>query len=168
MMITIPAGPRSYRLVEGEDTIMLKRLAFAVLGLALLGGVARAQEAEDEEVRREPVNKIKVLQDPHDIASFYRSSQGAYPFAYDQGEANGRYPIAGFYRGEGDNRYPIAGFYRGRQSSYGYAPFWNHGYGYRRGGAVAGYRRRIGENGDLFLFAPFLAPRGPLNGAFAN
>ena len=133
---------------------MLKRLALAVLGLALLGGVARAQEAEDEEVRREPVRKIKVLQDPHDIASFYRSSQGEYYFGYDEGEANGRYPIAGFYRS--------------RQSSYGYAPFWNHGYGYRRGGAVVGYRRRIGENGDLFLLAPFLAPLGPLNGAFGN
>ena len=147
---------------------MLKRLAFAVLGLALLGGVARAQEAEDEEVRREPVRKIKVLQNPSDIASFYRSSQGEYSFAYEPGEANGRYPIAGFYRGEGDSRYPIAGFYRSRQSSYGYAPFWNHGYAYRRSGAVAGYRRRIGENGDLFLLAPFLAPLGPLNGAFAN
>lgn len=133
---------------------MLKRLALAVLGLALLGGVARAQEAEDEEVRREPVRKIKVLENPYDIASFYRSSQGEYYFGYDQGQAN--------------SRYPIAGFYRSRQSSYGYAPFWNHGYGYRRSGAIAGYRRRIGENGDLFLLAPFLAPLGPLNGAFAN
>jgi hypothetical protein len=181
-MITNSPGTRSYRLVEGEDIIMLKRLAFAVLGLALLGGVARAQEAEDEEVRREPARKIKVLQDPKDIASFYRSSPGEYSFGYDQGQADsrypiagfyrgegdGRYPIAGFYRGEGDGRYPIAGFYRGRQSSYGYAPFWNHGYGYRRSGAIAGYRRRIGENGDLFLLAPFLAPLGPLNGAFAN
>jgi hypothetical protein len=147
---------------------MLKRLAFAVLGLALLGGVVRAQEAEDEDIRREPVRKIKVLENPYDIASFYRSSQGEYSFGYDQGQADSRYPIAGAYRGEADGRYPIAGFYRSRQSSYGYAPFWNHGYGYRRGGAVAGYRRRIGENGDLFLFAPFLAPLGPLNGAFGN
>jgi hypothetical protein len=133
---------------------MLKRLALSVLGLALLGGVARAQEAEDEEVRREPVRKIKVLENPYDIASFYRSSQGEYYFGYDQGQSN--------------SRYPIAGFYRSRQSSYGYAPFWNHGYGYRRSGAVVGYRRRIGENGDLFLLAPFLAPLGPLNGAFGN
>ena len=147
---------------------MLKRLAFAVLGLALLGGVARAQEAEDEEIRREPVRKIKVLENPYDISSFYRSSQGEPYFGYDPGQDDGRYPIAGFYRGEGSSRYPIAGFYRSRQSSYGYAPFWNHGYGYRRSGAVVGYRRRIGENGDLFLFAPFLAPLGPLNGAFGN
>ncbi|MFI5005908.1 MAG: hypothetical protein ACHQKZ_00655 [Solirubrobacterales bacterium] len=133
---------------------MLKKLAFAVLGLTLVGGVARAQEAEDEEIRREPVRKIKVLENPYDIASFYRSSQGETYFGYEQEQ--------------GDSRYPIAGFYRSRQSSYGYAPFWNHGYGYRRGGAVGGYRRRIGENGDLFLFAPFLAPLGPLNGAFGN
>ena len=133
---------------------MLKKLAFAVLGVALLGGVARAQEAEDEEIRREPVRKIKVLENPYDIASFYRSSQGESYFGYEQGQA--------------DSRYPIAGFYRSRQSSYGYAPFWNHGYGYRRGGTSVGYRRRIGENGDLFLFAPFLAPLGPLNGAFGN
>lgn len=147
---------------------MLKKLAFAVLGLTLVGGVARAQEAEDEEIRREPVRKIKVLENPYDISSFYRSSQGESYFGYEQGQGDSRYPIAGFYRGEADGRYPIAGFYRSRQSSYGYAPFWSHGYGYRRGGAVAGYRRRIGENGDLFLLAPFLAPLGPLNGAFGN
>jgi hypothetical protein len=139
--------------------IMLKRMAFAVLGLALLSGVARAQElVEDEEVRKEPVRRIKVLQNPYDLASFYRSSQG-------QGD------YFGYEQGQSDSRYPIAGFYRSRQSSYGYAPFWNHGYGYRqRGGrAVIGYRRHIGENGDLFLFAPtFLAPLGPLNGAFGN
>ena len=30
-----------------------------------------------------------------------------------------------------------------------------------------GYRRAIGENGDLFLFAPaILAPVGPLTGVF--
>ena len=147
---------------------MLKKLAFAVLALTLVGGVARAQEAEDEEIRREPVRKIKVLENPYDISSFYRSSQGESYFDYEQGQGDSRYPIAGFYRGEGNGRYPIAGFYRSRQSSYGYAPFWNHGYGYRRSGALVGYRRRIGENGDLFLLAPFLAPLGPLNGAFGN
>ena len=122
---------------------MLKKLAFAVLALSLAGGVARAQEAEDEEARPQPVRKIKVLENPYDIASFYRSNQGG-----------------GDYFGlASDSRYPIAGFYRSRQTTpYGYAPFWNHGYG---------YRRRIGENGDLFLLAPtFLAPIGPLNGAF--
>ena len=132
---------------------MLKKLAFAVLALSLAAGIARAQEAEDEEeARPRPVRKIKVLENPYDIASFYRSNQGG-----------------GDYFGlASDSRYPIAGFYRSRQTTpYGYAPFWNHGYGYRRGGVAVGYRRRIGENGDLFLFAPtFLAPIGPLNGAF--
>ena len=28
------------------------------------------------------------------------------------------------------------------------------------------YRRTIGENGDLFLAVPFLAPVGPISGAF--
>ena len=28
------------------------------------------------------------------------------------------------------------------------------------------YRRTIGENGDLFLVVPFLAPVGPISGAF--
>src|SRR2546428_9731873 len=99
---------------------MLKTLAFAVLGLSLAGGVARAQEAENEEVRPKPVRKIKVLENPYDIASFYRSRQGEY------------FGLAS------DARYPIAGFYRSRQTTpYGYAPFWNHGYGYRRGGGAA-------------------------------
>ena len=127
-------------------------LAALVLGLAAAS--ARAQEpAEDEDARPEPKRQIRVLENPYDIASFYRSHQGDY-FGY---QAPGM-----------SERYPIAGFYRSRQTTpYGYAPFWNHGYGYRRSGVVAGYRRRIGENGDLFLFAPtFLAPIGPLNGAF--
>ncbi|HSB60580.1 MAG TPA: hypothetical protein VLI67_02600 [Vicinamibacteria bacterium] len=134
---------------------MLKRLAFVALAVSLAGGLARAQETEESEesTRPEPVRRIKVLQHPYDIASFYRSRQGEY-FAFDEGAAG--------------SRYPIAGFYRSRQSvPYGYAPFWNQGYGYRRGGVTVGYRRRIGENGDLFLLAPtFLAPVGPLNGAF--
>lgn len=129
---------------------MLKRLTFAVLALTVAGGLARAQEAQDEEARPQPVRRIKVLENPYDIASFYRSHQGGY-FGLDQGEMGSRYPIAGFYRSR-----PSVG--------YGYAPFWNHGYGYRRSGATVGYRRRIGENGDLFLLAPtFLSPVGPLN-----
>jgi len=134
---------------------MLKRLALVALAVSLAGGVVRAEEAEEtgEPARPEPVRRIKVLQHPYDIASFYRSRQGEY-FAFDEGAA--------------DSRYPIASFYRSRQSApYGYAPFWNHGYGYRRSGVSVGYQRRIGENGDLFLLAPtFLAPIGPLNGAF--
>ena len=139
---------------------MLKKLAFAVAALTLAGG-AFAQEAEDEPARREPATTHKVLQHPYDIASFYRSSQG-------QG---------GYFGYSGDDalasKYPIASFYRNRQGGggypggYGYSSFWTGGYSAARPGLSVGYRRSIGQNGDLFLFAPvFLAPVGPLAGAF--
>jgi hypothetical protein len=78
------------------------------------------------------------------------------------------------YPANGSERYPIAGYYRSQQGyyGYGYAPFWTGGYGYGgrghgNGNLGIGYRRRIGENGDLFLFAPaILAPVGPLSGIF--
>ncbi len=136
---------------------MLKKAAFAVLALALAGG-ALAQEAEEEQSRPEPARRIKVLQNPYDIASFYRSSQGQDYFGYAD-------PLA--------SRYPIASFYRSRQGGgyfpggYGYSAFWTGGYAAPRPGLTIGYRRSIGQNGDLFLFAPvFLAPVGPLAGAF--
>jgi hypothetical protein len=98
---------------------MLKKLAFAAFFLSLVGGTS-AQEAENEQPRREPATTHKVLQNPYDIASFYRSSQG--------------------------------------QSYFGYAG---------EDALASRYRRSIGQNGDLFLFAPvFLAPIGPLAGAF--
>jgi hypothetical protein len=135
---------------------MLKKAAFAVLVLALAGG-ALAQEAEEEQARKEPVRKIKVLENPYDIASFYRSSQGSSYFGLMPAD-----PLAA--------RYPIASYYRSHQGNmgggYGYSQFWQSGYGPGRGVTI-GYRRSIGENGDLFLFAPvFLAPLGPLSGAF--
>ena len=83
--------------------------------------------------------------------------------------------------GGGTERYPIAGFYRS-QGGYGqYAQFWTNGYsdhgwgaggngghrGHRGPGMGLGFRRQIGENGDLFLFAPaILGPVGPLTGVF--
>jgi hypothetical protein len=129
-------------------------LAGLILGLAAV--TARAQEpAEDEEARQEPVRKIRVLEHPYDIASFYRSHQGDY-FGYQEPGTSDRYPIAGFYRQGG-----------GRGYGYGYSRFWTGGYsGRSRAGRVLGYRRRIGDNGDLYLFAPFLAPVGPLSGVF--
>jgi hypothetical protein len=108
---------------------------------------AAAQE-EEAAARPEPRHKIRVLQHPYDIASFYRSSQGS-----------------GFYE-EAAGRYPIASFYRSRQTS-PYGQFWSMGYALRdrRGRSI--FRRRIGENGDLYLFAPvLLAPVGPLSDAF--
>ena len=127
-------------------------LAALVLGLAAAS--ARAQEpAEDEDARPEPKRQIRVLENPYDIASFYRSHQGDY-FGYQAPGASERYPIAGFYRQNG-----------GR--GYGYSRFWSSGYSGRgRGGLVLTYRRRIGDNGDLYLIAPFLAGVGPLSGAF--
>jgi hypothetical protein len=127
----------------------------AGLALALAAGVARAQEpAPDEEARPQPRRTtIRVLENPYDIASFYRSHQGDY-FGYQPSGTSERYPIAGFYRQDG-----------GR--GYGYSRFWSGGYsGRNRAGLVLGYRRRIGDNGDIYLFAPFLAPVGPLSGVF--
>jgi len=141
-----------------------KALAAAML-LSLLGAVAGAQEAvpetqvDAEEAAAQPDTRrpLRVLENPYDIASFYRSSDGL--VFGPEGGASERYPIAGFYR----QRYV---------SPYGYAQFWSGGYSDRsrdRGGARLGigFRRSIGENGDLFLFAPaILAPVGPLTGVF--
>ena len=127
----------------------------AGLALALAAGAARAQEpAEDEDTRPQPRRTtIRVLENPYDIASFYRSHQGDY-FGYQAPGAGERYPIAGFYRLNGGH-------------GHGYSRFWSQGYsGRSRSGLVLGYRRRIGDNGDLYLFAPFLAPVGPLSGVF--
>jgi len=152
-----------------------KALAAAML-LSLVGAVAHAQravpetpvvdvEADDDEATGPDTRPhIQVLQHPYDIASFYRSSDGLVFGQY--GGVNERYPIAGFYRQNGGGNY---------------AQFWTNGYSDRawgRGGNVhprgrhgagmgLGFRRQIGENGDLFLFAPaFLGPVGPLTGVF--
>jgi hypothetical protein len=141
------------------------------LALVLLAGTVVAQEPvapaddpqQDEMTQGERANdprpQIRVLENPYDLASYYRSSQGG-----------------GFldYRPEGSayqDRYPIASYYRLRSSGdrRGYAPFWTNGYGYSssRPRFIVGFRRRIGQNGDLFLFAPtFLSPIGPLTDAF--
>jgi len=142
-----------------------KALAAALL-LSLLGSAVTAQEAApenpaveaegDEAAQAETRRPLRVLENPYDISSFYRSSDGLV-FGPDGG-ASERYPIAGFYR------------QRGGSGRYGYSQFWTTGYaGGRRGGASLGigFRRAIGENGDLFLFAPaILAPVGPLTGVF--
>jgi hypothetical protein len=111
---------------------------------------------------------IQVLQHPYDISSFYRSSLASgSEFGYAPEEAEGRYPIASFYRSGGG-------------ASGRYSQFWTSGYGsygtYRthtrqrgRGQGLIGNARprALGLNGDLMLFAPtFLAPVGPLTGVF--
>ena len=144
-----------------------------LLAALLLAGGAFAQEADvEEDSQPGPVRSIRVLENPYDIASFYRSSQSRYDYypTYP-----GLDPSYGGYAAPVDPRYPIAGYYRqgaGFGSRYGYSAFWTNGY--RSGGAFVagsgwnrGYRRRIGQNGDLFLLAPtFLAPIGPLSGVF--
>ncbi len=148
-----------------------KALAAAML-LSLLGATAGgaaaygAQEATPEtpavdaqdQAAAQPETRrpLRVLENPYDISSFYRSSDGLVFGA--EGGASERYPIAGFYR------------QRSGSSRYGYSQFWTSGYSGRgrgRAGLGIGYRRAIGENGDLFLFAPaILAPLGPLTGVF--
>jgi hypothetical protein len=148
--------------------------------------VPDAESVEAEEMERtEPTHSIRVLENPYDISSFYRSEGGGGAFIVEEGASDERYPIAGFYRAEGGQgpysiagyyraeggrgQYPIAGFYRQGGGRGAYGGFWNSGYGPRHRGrtrGLVGYRRSIGENGDLFLIAPFLAPVGPLSDVF--
>jgi hypothetical protein len=133
-------------------------LALAVAAPLTAQDSKPAEPQEQEEERREPVRKIKVLEDPYDIAKFYRSSQRR-PFEI---EAE---PLGSPFR----NPYAIASYYRSgsaRPSAYGYSQFWSLGYS-RRGRLTPAYSHRMGRHGDLFLFAPtVLAPIGPLNGVF--
>jgi hypothetical protein len=139
----------------------MRKAMLAVLSVALGAGPAwsqqAAQEAEtsDEPVR--PVRTLRVLQSPYDLASFYRARPGAPGVTA---------PVPD------DPAYALASFYRSRQSGpsqdpgpWMWAAFWAYGYGAPRPTPLVGYRHRIGENGDLFLAVPFLAPVGPLSGA---
>ena len=152
----------------------MRREALAVLTMVLLAAAAGAQdpvreeEAVEEQAEPQERRPLRVLDNPYDISSFYRSAEGGYFWGPGYGPMGGP-----GYPANGSERYPIAGYYRSRQGGY-YAPFWTGGYGYGYGGhghgngnLGFGFRRRIGENGDLFLFAPaFLAPVGPLSGIF--
>ena len=136
---------------------MKATVLLAGLVLSLAAATVRAQETPAEDEDAQPKRTIRVLENPYDIASFYRSHQAEEYFGY-QG------PGMGGYAGMGG--YPIAGYYRqGGGRGFGYSRFWAVGYS-RRFGTVPRFRRRIGDNGDLYLIAPFLAPVGPLSGAF--
>jgi hypothetical protein len=134
--------------------------------LTLAAAVAAAQEAPqagDEREKSQPAGEqpaprpaIRVLQNPYDISSFYRSGES--PLG----------PWAGL---PADPAYRIADFYRAHQGgypggAYGWSAFWTNGYRAARPAPMRPYRRTIGENGDLFLAVPFLAPVGPISGAF--
>ena len=95
-----------------------------------------------------------MLQHPYDLASFYRSG-GSAPGGWAGFTNDPAYGIASFYRSQG-----------GQPSRYGWSAFWTSGYSARRPAPFLGYRRTIGENGDLFLMVPYLAPVGPITGAF--
>ena len=146
------------------------RTAMAALAVVALAAGAAAQQSQPEgaqnvptaqapgpeEARDTPRPTIRVLRNPYDISSFYRAGES--PLG----------PWAGL---PDDPAYRIAGFYRAHQggypgASYGWSAFWTSGYGAPRPAPFRPYRRTIGENGDLFLAVPFLAPVGPISGAF--
>ena len=126
-----------------------------VLSLIAVAGVtAQEPTVEPDETQARPA--IRVLKNPYDISSFYRSGES--PLG----------PWAGL---PADPAYRIADFYRSRQGGYpaaphGWSAFWTSGYRAPRPAQFRPYRRTIGENGDLFLAVPFLAPVGPISGAF--
>ena len=145
------------------------RSTLLTIALAAFSQVAVAQEkpatdtsnedrpAVEERTTQEakaPRRSLRVLQHPYDLASFYRSG-GSAPGGWAGLADDPAYAIAGFYRqgGSPNNRY-------------GWSAFWTNGYGAARPTPFLGYRRTIGENGDLFLVVPFLAPVGPVSGAF--
>ena len=135
----------------------MRKAVLGMMAVALAAGPVLGQETDEaEEGQRRPVRTIRVLQHPYDLASFYSARPGA----------PGVTPPV-----PDDPAYAVASFYRSRQAGPGFDPgpwmwaaFWTHGYAAQRPTPYVGYRHRIGENGDLFLAVPFLAPVGPLSG----
>jgi hypothetical protein len=137
-----------------------------LVGLAALAlGLSTAVLAQEEAAPPRDRHEIRVLQDPYDLASYYRSGERPY-FSYAPLPNYTAAGNDGFYAGL-RSRHSIAGFYR--QGGGGrYASLWQSGYRARpllRPGVYGpAYGETIGENGDLYLLAPFLAPLGPLAG----
>ncbi len=128
------------------------RMTMAVLlSLTAAVGVAAQEAAPVPEATEESRPQIRVLKRPYEISSFYRSGES--PLG----------PWAGL---PNDPAYKIADFYRSSRPAYGWSAFWTSGYAAPRPTPLRPYRRSIGENGDLFLMVPFLAPVGPISGAF--
>jgi hypothetical protein len=168
-----------------------KLIAAFVMTVAASTAVVRAQEAvADEQGQERPAEArrpLRVLDNPYDISSFYRSSQGGGGFygpidllRQPATPYGGRYPIAGFYRSHqgyyfglqtpvSQNPYAIASYYRSSASND--VRFWHGGYGRPavagRPGGYSQYWNSIGENGDVFLMAPtILAPVGALSAIY--
>jgi hypothetical protein len=149
-----------------------------VAALVLVSGArARAQEepapapaqADEQESAQsdEARPHIQVLQHPYEISSFYRSSQSSgFDLGYEPEGGSEKYPIAGFYRSHGGSRGAYSMFWTTGYGSGAYGS--NGGNGRMWRGRVLGAprTRALGLNGDLCLFAPFLAPVGPLSGVF--
>ncbi|MCG6922995.1 MAG: hypothetical protein LJF15_18200 [Acidobacteria bacterium] len=142
---------------------MRMRTIAAVAGILGLVGSAHSEETATSRPKEEanrPVRSIRVLQNPYDLASYYSSRPG---------RSSPTPPVPD------DPAYALASFYRSRQigpppgappGPWLWAAFWARGYGAPCPTPFVGYRHSIGENGDLFLAVPFLAPVGPLNGIF--
>lgn len=143
----------------------LERMVFGVVFALALSGGAWAQETEEAAKPAPKKKQVRVLQDPHEISSFYRSKQEG--SSYLTFSPYGVYPST-----SGWNYGPAikgeSGYWRGLYGSY--SGFWSGGgYGqyYRGNRPATPYRRGIGGHGDLFLMAPvLLAPVGPLAGAY--
>jgi hypothetical protein len=169
---------------------MRRKVIAFVMTVVASTAMARAQEAVDESGQEQPAEArrpLRVLENPYDIASFYRSSQGGTGFygpidllRQPPSSHGGRYPIAGFYRSNqgyyfglqspvSRNPYAIASYYRSSASND--VRFWHGGYGRPvttgRPGGYSQYWNSIGENGDVFLMAPtILAPLGALSAIY--
>lgn len=133
---------------------------WAALVVALVPVLAGAQEAENEEPQA-PRHKLRVLEHPRDISSFYRSGSSS-----QRGYFGYRAPY------DFSHRYPIASYYRqGSEwvNPNGYGQYYAAAPGPRRDVFVwggPGYRpgwRYRSRRQDLFLLTPtFLAPIAPL------
>ena len=120
-----------------------------VMAAVASAAIARAQEPsvseEDREQPAEARRPLRVLENPYDISSFYRSSQSGGGFygpvdllRQPEMPSGGPYAIAGFYRSHqgyyfglqtpvSQNPYAIASYYRSSASND--VRFWNGGYG---------------------------------------
>jgi hypothetical protein len=138
----------------------------AALCMGLFAGTLSAQEPapsrattedpddEESQAPEDTGRPIRFRANPYDNAS---------PYYYSSPYRRGGYFEYAPMRSFGRDRYGFS--YRDRQwtRSYGYVRFWSDGYMARaRGNRRIGYRRQIGDNGDVMLLAPFLAPLGPL------
>jgi hypothetical protein len=131
-----------------------------LVALLLASGLAAQEVSKDESAddsTQPRTRKIRVLQHPYDLASFYRASDGSgygygfFGYASDgRLQATGRYPIASYYRSDSG----------GESVGYWRAQTW------RRSPSFTTRHRRaraVERHGELYLLVPtFLAPLAPL------